>query len=107
MSRHARRLTGAAMAVFIAGTSMNMAAGSNLPGGIYPDPGCGPRPDVPARPERFESEEAIAVYNEKVDAYNAGMDRLVECVHEYVRNAAADIEQIRRRSQEAIERLRR
>ena len=56
-------------------------------------------------PEKFETEEAIAEYNAKVDAYNAGMERLVECVHEYVRNAAEDIEQIRRRSQEAIDRL--
>ena len=78
------------------------SAGSNLPEG-YPAPGCGERPEVPVRPERFETEAAIAEYNAKVDAYNASMERLVECVREYVTNAAADVERIRRRSREAIE----
>ena len=81
-------------------------AGSNLPDG-YPDPACGERPEVPERPEKFETEEAIAEYNVKVDAYNASMERLVTCVREYVTNATADIEQIRRRSREAIDRLNR
>ena len=80
------------------------AAGSNLPEG-YPDPACGERPEVPERPEKFETEEAIAEYNAKVEAYNASMERLVACVREYVTNATADIEQIRRRSREAIDRL--
>ena len=80
------------------------AAGSNLPEG-YPDPACGERPEVPERPEKFETEEAIAEYNAKVEAYNASMERLVTCVREYVTNANADIEQIRRRSREAIDRL--
>ena len=80
------------------------AAGTNLPEG-YPDPACGERPEVPERPEKFETEEAIAEYNEKVDAYNASMERLVECVREYVTNATADIEQIRMRSREAVDRL--
>ena len=53
--------------------------------------------------ERFETEAAIAEYNAKVEAYNASMERLVECVREYVTNAAADVERIRRRSREAIE----
>ena len=82
------------------------AADSNLSAG-YPGPACGERPEVPERPEKFETEEAIAEYNEKVGAYNASMERLVECVREYVTNAAADIEQIRRRSREAIDRLNR
>lgn len=82
------------------------AAGSNLSAG-YPGPACGERPEVPERPEKFETEAAIAEYNAKVGAYNASMERLVECVREYVTNAAADIEQIRRRSREAIDRLNR
>ena len=82
------------------------SADSNLPDG-YPDPACGQRPRVPERPETFETEESIAEYNAKVDAYNASMERLVECVREYVTNAAADIEEIRQRSREAIERLNR
>lgn len=80
------------------------AAGTNLPTG-YPDPACGEPPEIPERPETFETEEAIAEYNEKVDAYNASMERLVECVREYVTNATADIERIRMRSREAVDRL--
>jgi hypothetical protein len=80
------------------------AASSNLPDG-YPDPACGDRPEVPERPEKFETEEAIAQYNAKVDAYNASMERLIECVREYVTNANTDIERIQRRSREAIDRL--
>ena len=80
------------------------AAGSNLPGG-YPDAVCGERPEVPARPEKFETEEAITEYNAEVDAYNASLERLVACVHEYVTNAAADVDLIRKRSREVIDRL--
>ena len=92
------------IALVVLGTGA--AAGSNLPGD-YPAPACGARPEVPERPEKFETEEAIAEYNEKVDAYNVSMERLVECVRVYVMNAKADIEQIRKRSREAIERLNR
>ena len=81
-----------------------VAAGTNLPEG-YPDSACGERPDIPERPEQFETEEAIAEYNAKADAYNVSMERLVECVREYVTNANEDIEQIRKRSREAIDRL--
>ena len=80
------------------------AAGSNLAEG-YPGPACGERPEVPERPEKFETEEAIVEYNARVDAYNASMERLVDCVRTYVVNANADIEQIRKRSREAIDRL--
>ena len=78
-----------------------VAAGSNLADG-YPEPACGERPEVPERPEKFETEEAIVEYNAKVDAYNASMERLVECVNAYVANAAADIERIRERVRETI-----
>ena len=104
MNIHTRQVTGVLMAIVVLTLSMNSAAGSNLTGG-YPDPACGERPEVPARPERFETEEAIAEYNAKVEAYNASMEGLVTCVREYVANAAADIEQIRKRSREAIDRL--
>ena len=80
------------------------AAGSNLPDG-YPDPACGERPEIPERPEKFETEAAIVEYNAKVDAYNASMERLVECVRAYVTNAKADIARIRERSREAVDRL--
>ena len=80
------------------------AAGSNLADG-YPRPACGERPEVPERAEKFETEEAIVEYNAKVDAYNASMDRLVECVNTYVANAAADIDRIRERAREAIDGL--
>ena len=93
------------MAALIAATGTGAMAGSNLPDGLYPDPACGERPEVPERPEKFETEDAITAYNVKVDAHNTAMERLVECVREYVANAAADIERIRRRSQEAIDRL--
>ena len=79
-------------------------AGTNLPEG-YPDPACGEPPEVPERPEKFETEEAIAEYNAKVEAYNASMERLIECVRTYVVGANADIERIRKRSREAIDRL--
>ena len=80
------------------------AAGTNLPEG-YPDSGCGDRPEIPERPEKFETEEAIQEYNAKVDAYNASMERLVECVRAYVANANDDLEQIRKRAEEAINSL--
>ena len=79
-------------------------AGSNLPEG-YPVPACGERPEVPERAEKFETEEAIVEYNAKVDAYNASMERLVDCVNAYVANAAADIDRIRERAREAIDGL--
>ena len=82
------------------------AAASNLPD-RYPDPDCGERPEIPERPEKFETEEAIVEYNAKVDAYNATMEKLVECVREYLSNATSDIEQIRKRSRDAVERLNR
>ena len=82
------------------------AAGTNLPEG-YPEPSCGERPEVPERPEKFETEEAIAEYNAEVDAYNVSMERLIECIRAYVLDANADIEQIRKRSREAVDRLNR
>ena len=104
MNRHVRRvprlLAGIALATLCTGAS----AGSNLPDG-YPGHACGERPEVPERPEKFETEEAIAEYNKRVDAYNTSMERLVACVHEYVTNSKADIEQIRKRAREAIDRL--
>ena len=104
MNTRTRRM--ARMLAFIAlGTlGPGAAAGSNLAEG-YPGPACGERPEVPERPEKFDTEEAIVEYNAKVDAYNASMERLVECVRTYVVNANADIEQIRKRSREAIDRL--
>jgi len=77
-------------------------AGSNLADG-YPEPACGERPALPERPEKFETEEAIVTYNAKVDAYNASMERLVECVNAYVTNAVADIERIQERARDAID----
>ena len=104
MNIHLRRVPRLLAAIALAALCTDVAAGSNLPDG-YPDHACGERPEVPERPEKFETEEAIAEYNAKVDAYNASMERLVACVREYVANAAADIEQIRKRSREAIDRL--
>ena len=101
------RWTPRLLAVIVsAALSMGATAGTNLPEG-YPDPACGDRPVVPERPEKFETEEAIAEYNAKVDAYHTSMERLVECVREYVTNATADIERIRMRSREAIDRVNR
>ena len=108
---HARR-TGRGLATLIAFIALitfiavgsAAAADSNLADG-YPEPACGERPEVPERPEKFETEEAIVVYNAKVDAYNASMERLVECVNAYVTNAAADIERIRKHARDAIEGL--
>ena len=91
-------------AIMLAAFATGATAGSNLAEG-YPGPACGERPEVPERPEKFETEEAIAEYNAKVDAYNASMERLVGCVREYVTNAASDIEQIRKRSRVAIDSL--
>jgi len=96
----------AALIAFIAVFALGSAAadGSNLADG-YPEPACGERPELPERPEKFETEEAIVAYNAKVDAYNASMERLVECVNAYVTNAAADIERIRKHARDAIEGL--
>ena len=104
MNRHDLRLPRMLAVITLVALGTGAAADSNLPDG-YPDPACAERPEVPERPEKFETEEAIAQYNAKVDAYNASMERLIECVREYVTNANTDIEQIRKRSREAIERL--
>ena len=104
MNRHVRRVPRLLVAISLAALCTGVAAGSNLPDG-YPAHACGERPEVPERPEKFETEEAIAAYNERVESYNASMEHLVACVREYVTNAKADIEQIRKRSREAINRL--
>ena len=104
MNRHARRIPRILAIAALVALGAGAAAGSNLPDG-YPAPACAERPEVPERAEKFETEEAIAQYNAKVDAYNASMERLVECVREYVTNANADIEQIRKGSRDAIDRL--
>ena len=104
MNRHVRRVPRLLAAIALTALCTGVAAGSNLPDG-YPEPACGERPEVPERPEKFETEEAIAEYNAKVEAYNASMERLFACVREYVANAKADIEQVRKRSRDAIDRL--
>ena len=104
MNRYARQHSRMFAVITLLALGTGAAAGTNLPEG-YPDPDCGERPEVPERPEKFETEEAIAEYNARVEAYNAAMERLVECVRTYVVNANADIEQIRKRSREAIDRL--
>ena len=104
MNAHVKRVPRLLAGVALAALCTGAPAGSNLPDG-YPEHACGERPQVPERPEKFETEEAIAEYNEKVDAYNASIERLFACVREYVANAAADIEQIRTRSREAIDGL--
>ena len=98
MNRHVRRVPRLLAAISLAALCTGVAAG-------YPEPACGERPEVPERPEKFETEEAIAEYNAKVEAYNASMERLFACVREYVANAKADIEQVRKRSRDAIDRL--
>lgn len=104
MNRHARQQSRMFAVVTLLVLGTGAAAGTNLPEG-YPDPACGERPEVPERPEKFETEEAIAEYNAKVEAYNASMERLIECVRTYVVNANADIERIRKRSRDAVDRL--
>jgi len=106
MSAHARRIPRLVAVVALSALGAEATAGSNLPEG-YPGLECGQVPEIPERPEKFETEEAIAEYNAKADAYNASIDRLFECVREYVSNAASDIEEIKRRSREAIEELNR
>ena len=90
--------------VVLVALGSSVEAGSNLPDG-YPGPVCGERPEVPERAEKFETEEAIVEYNEKVDAYNESMERIVACVREYVANAAEDIKLIQKRASEAVDRL--
>ena len=104
MNTCTRRLARTLVFIALGTLGTGAAAGSNLAEG-YPGPACGERPEVPERPEMFETEEAIVEYNAKVDAYNASMERLVECVNAYVANAAADIDRIRERAREAIDGL--
>ena len=104
MNTRTRRTARTLALIALAALGPGAAAASNLADG-YPGPACGERPEVPERPEKFETEEAIIEYNAKVDAYNASMERLVECVSEYVANANDDMKRIRERAEEAIERL--
>ena len=75
MNAHVKRVPRLLAGVALAALCTGAPAGSNLPDG-YPEHACGERPQVPERPEKFETEEAIAEYNEKVDAYNASIERL-------------------------------
>ena len=104
MVRTARAML-AVLAFAVPGASAS--AGSNLPGDGYPAPACGERPEVPDRPEAFETEQAIAEYNVKVETYNASMERFAACVQEYVTNADADVRRIRKLAREAIDRVNR
>ena len=104
MNTHARRPPRTFAVITLVTLCTGVAAGTNLPEG-YPDPACGERPEIPERPEKFETEEVIEEYNAKVDAYNASMERLIECVRGYVANANDDMKQIRKRAEEAIDSL--
>ena len=104
MGRAARALL-AVLAFAVPGASAS--AGSNLPGDGYPAPACGERPEVPDRPETFETEQAIAEYNAKVEIYNATMEHFVTCMEQYITNADADLRRIRKMAREAVERVNR
>ena len=104
MGRAARALL-AVLAFAVPGASAS--AGSNLPGDGYPAPACGERPEVPDRPETFETEQAIAEYNAKVEIYNATMEHFVTCMGQYITNADADLRRIRKMAREAAERVNR
>ena len=106
MNAHVRRISRLVAIATLAALGAGATAGSNLPEG-YPGAECGAGPEVPERPEKFKTEEAIAEYNMKVDSYNTSIERLFQCVREYVTNAASDIEEIQRRSREAIDELNR
>ena len=105
MNTRTRRMARALAFIALGTLGPGVAAGSNLAHG-YPEHACGERPEVPERPEKFETEAAIVEYNANVDAYNASIERFFECVNQYVANAAADIERIRERAREAIDGLR-
>ena len=104
MNTRTRRMARTLAFIALGTLGTGAAAGSNLAEG-YPEPACGERPEVPERPEKFETEEAIVEFNARVDAYNASMERLVECVREYVANANDDMMQVRKRAEEAIRSL--
>ena len=100
MKRAARML----LAVLaIAAPCAGASAGSNLPGEGYPAPACGEKPQVPERPETFDTEAAVADYNAKVEIYNTTMERFVTCMKQYVANAAEDLRRIRALAREAVE----
>ena len=80
----------------------SVLAGSNL-GIAYPDHACGERPIAPDRPETFETETAIKSYNADVGAYNTAAEAFVQCIQNYVDNAAEDIKVIRAKVREAVE----
>lgn len=75
-------------------TPLPSLAGSNLAGG-YPVHQCGDRPLPPERPDEFRTREELDAYNEKVHDFNASMERYIDCLQNYVDNAAADIRLIR------------
>lgn len=89
--------------VFVASVwPMPALAGSNL-AGDYPAHQCGQRPEQPQRPEKFRDRDELEAYNEKVYAYNAAMEKHVECLQSYVDNAASDIRAIREKIEAALE----
>lgn len=69
----------------------------------YPAHQCGQRPERPQRPDKFRDRAELDAYNEKVFAYNAAMEKYVECLQAYVDNAASDIRAIREKIEAALE----
>ena len=92
----------------IIGTSFYVSAESIQPprsnlSADYPAHACGDRvPLPPVRPKLFKIEAALVDYNAKVEEYNQTVERLVNCIQNYVDNAASDIEHINALSKKAI-----
>jgi hypothetical protein len=77
---------------------------SNLSMG-YPMESCR-KPMRPYKPDSFRRQVDIDIYNNEVSLYNAENSRFMQCVQDYLDNAANDIKAIQDRIDEAVENAR-
>ncbi len=93
----------AAVLLVILAVPLTGFSGTNLDGGIYPDPQCGSKPEVPKRPEKLHFRAELDAYNAQVKEYNVSIERYTKCLQAYIENSAQDIRMIRKRIDRLIE----
>jgi hypothetical protein len=95
-------LTAAALFVLLAVPQTGFG-GTNLDEGVYPDPQCGSKPEVPKRPEKLRFRAELDAYNAQVKEYNVSIERYTTCLQAYIDNSAQDIRMIRKRIDRLVE----
>ena len=69
---------------------------------VYPSQDC-IKPDKPVEPYSFDIQWEIDAYNSEVEICNMELEQYINCIGEYVENANDDMQEIKRKAQEAID----